>query len=229
MNEKPLGGKSYGSIAHLPGSRVGDGDHHISTSQARHILEKVKEKNDRVIVTEKLDGSNVSIANINGQLVPLTKAGYRAISSSHLQHRYFHDWVFNNFSKFDFLEPGMRLCGEWIAQRHSISYSNTKTPFIAFDLFLNKTDRAPYETMKIPCVIREIPTAYVLSNGPPCSIEKAMELLGEFGHHGATEPPEGAVWRLERKGVCLFLGKYVRPDKKDGEYFDNIQWNWKPN
>lgn len=25
---KPLGGKSYGSIPHLPGSRLGPGDHH---------------------------------------------------------------------------------------------------------------------------------------------------------------------------------------------------------
>lgn len=226
--EKPLGGKSYGSIGHLPGSRVGAGDHHISSAQAKIVLEKVRDKHDVVFVTEKLDGSNVCVANIDGKIIPLIRAGYPASGSSHLQHRYFFAWVLDNISKFDFILPGMRLCGEWLAQVHSIRYPNIENPFIAFDLFKNKKDRCSWDEMQTLCIKNDIPTAFLLSKGPSCSIEEAMELLGTYGHHGAIDEAEGAVWRIERKGVCDFLGKYVRPGKKDGEYFDNIQWNWKP-
>lgn len=32
---KPLGHKAYGSIPHLPTSRLGPGDHHVTEGQAR--------------------------------------------------------------------------------------------------------------------------------------------------------------------------------------------------
>ena len=44
---KPLGGKAYGSIPHLIGSRVGPGDHHCHEGQARIATEKVRDKHDR--------------------------------------------------------------------------------------------------------------------------------------------------------------------------------------
>jgi hypothetical protein len=39
-----------------------------------------------------------------------------------------------------------------------------------------------------------------------------------MGKHGALEPIEGVMWRVERKGKVDFLCKYVRPDKQDGIY-----------
>jgi hypothetical protein len=44
---------------------------------------------------------------------------------------------------------------------------------------------------------------------------------------------EGAVGRVERRGVVDFLVKYVRPDKIDGVYLPEISgkqavWNWHP-
>ena len=58
-----------------------------------------------------------------------------------------------------------------------------------------------------------------LHRGLPCTIEKAMKSLGEHGHHGAIDPAEGAVWRIERDNKTLFLAKYVRANKIDGKYF----------
>jgi len=46
--------------------------------------------------------------------------------------------------------------------------------------------------------------------------------LGEYGHHGALDPVEGAVWRVERNGKVDFLAKYVRPNKQDGKYFESV-------
>src|SRR6187551_2383478 len=90
---KPLGKPSYGSIPHLPGSRVGPGDYHISEGQARIATEKTRDKHDIVIVQEKLDGSNVSVAKINGEIIPLTRARYTASSSPYEQHHMFDRWV----------------------------------------------------------------------------------------------------------------------------------------
>ena len=74
---KPLGGKAYGSIGHLPNSRLGPGDWHIHEGQMRILTEKPR-KGDRIIITEKLDGACMAVANIDGEIVPLTRAGYRA-------------------------------------------------------------------------------------------------------------------------------------------------------
>lgn len=51
--------------------------------------------------------------------------------------------------------------------------------------------------------------------------------------HGALDPVEGAVWRVERGGSVDFLAKYVRPDKVDGCYLPDIAgceavWHWTP-
>jgi hypothetical protein len=78
---KPLGAKSYGHIAHLPGSRMGPGDHKCHEGQKRIATEKPRDRHDEVIVQEKLDGSNVGVARLDGMLYALTRAGYDADSS----------------------------------------------------------------------------------------------------------------------------------------------------
>ena len=40
--------------------------------------------------------------------------------------------------------------------------------------------------------------------------------------HGALDPVEGVVYRVQRKGEIDFLAKYVRPDKVDGCYLPEI-------
>ena len=62
-------------ICRTPGS--GPGDWHIYEGQAKILTERPR-KGDRIIVTEKLDGACMAVANIDGEIVPLTRAGYRA-------------------------------------------------------------------------------------------------------------------------------------------------------
>lgn len=139
-NTKPLGGKSYGSIAHLPGSRMGSGDHSCHSGQEKIALEKASDKHDVIIVQEKLDGSNVGVAKIEGKILALTRAGYLASTSPYEQHHRFAAWVEKNESKFDgLLADGERLVGEWLLQAHGTRYRFNHDPFIAFDLIDRKS------------------------------------------------------------------------------------------
>ncbi len=230
---KPLGHRAYGSIAHLPGSRRGVGDHGLEAAQAALLTTKVRDRHDLVIVEEKLDGSCVSVANIDGSIVALGRAGYLASSSSYEQHHLWAAYVETHRSMFAvMLSKGLRLVGEWLALAHGTRYALTHGPFVAFDLMAGHV-RATHDELNALCVGR-LPRPKVLHIGnAPCSIDSAESALGDNGHHGAIDRAEGAVWRLERKGAVSFLGKYVRADKLDGvllpELNDGIShWNWRP-
>ena|SRR6266849_1200299 len=97
---KPLGVKNYGHIAHLTGSRMGPGDHSCELSQARIATLKARDRHDHVIVQEKLDGTNVGVARVDGFLYPLVRAGYVADASPFEQHWRFAQWVYVNQDRF---------------------------------------------------------------------------------------------------------------------------------
>lgn len=238
MNErapKPLGGKAYGSIGHLPASRTGPGDWHVHEGQARICCEKARDKHDRIIVTEKLDGSCCVVANIGGAIVPLTRAGYHADTSPYVQHHLFARWVENRAPEFNWLQDGERIAGEWLIQAHGTRYKidNPDELFVAFDIFRGKA-RVPYDEFRELTGATFVRTATLLSDGPPVAVGPIMAALGAAGNHGALDPVEGAVWRAERKGVFDFMAKYVRLDKKDGCYLPEITstpgplWNFPP-
>jgi len=235
MNKKPLGHKNYGSIPHLPGSRLGSGDHKCDEGQRRIACEKARNKHDRVIVQEKLDGSNVGIAIIDDQVIALTRSGYSAESSPFIMHHYFAAWVKKNQERFKtVLEEGERLCGEWLLVAHGTKYDLPHEPFVAFDIMKKKHERTPFDIFRKKIAAGDFVHPKVISDGQPVSVDKAMSLIDKYGFHGATEPVEGAVWRIEsnilndetrgnaggRHHIVNFLVKYVRSDKTDGKYLN---------
>lgn len=216
---------------------MGPGDHHVHAGQADICLRKPR-KGDNIIVTEKLDGANVAVANLNGDVIPLIRSGYRARDAKFEHLRFFDLWVYQNYDRFAFLRPGERVCGEWLALAHGTQYDPSNpffSPFIAFDLFDPENKRVTYKEL-IDRVWGKLELPAVLHNdSSPFTVEEALELLQRDGHgfHGATEPVEGAVWRVEHKGKVDFLCKYVRPDKVDGKYLPELNdnppiWHWRP-
>lgn len=215
-SNKPLGKRSYGSIGHFPTSRLGEGDHKISDGQYLICTEKARDKHDVIIVQEKLDGSNVGVCRVNGELFALTRAGYEAKTSPFEMHHKFHDWVEENKSRFDWLEDGERICGEWLIQAHGTRYKLPHEPIVFFDVMRGDM-RLPYCQFLHRIRKGHFITPRLISYGPPAGLDWVLKRLEPSGH-GALEPIEGAVWRVERKGEVDFLGKYVRPDKIDGSY-----------
>jgi len=227
--DKPFGHKNYGSIGHLPNSRLGVGDHCVTIGQARIATEKKRDKNDRIIVQEKLDGSNTGVGLLNGQLIPMGRAGYPAETSPHKQHHLFARWVNKNRNRFmDMLNEGERLVGEWLLQAHSTRYKLIHEPFVAFDLMVG-SERFIFDDF-MDRVSGTFQTPHVIELYEPISTREALARLGEYGFHGAIDRVEGAVWRVERNQKVDFLTKYVRQDKEDGKYFpentgEEIMWN----
>ena len=232
MNKKPLGRKSYGHIPHLPGSRMGPADHKCHEGHARIATELKRDKHDIIILQEKVDGSNVGIAKINNKIVALTRSGYLASTSLYEQHHVFSDWVKKNESRFnELLSDGERACGEWLYQAHGTLYNLPHEPFVLFDIMIG-AERAIFDEVEKRAEFCNFTMPFTHSYGPTVSIEKALDYIST-SKHGAIDPVEGCIWRVERnkvinkqtgerKHVVEFLVKYVRPDKKDGIYLPAI-------
>lgn len=242
--KKPLGIKNYGHIAHFPGSRMGPGDHRCHEGQLQIATLKPRDKHDHIIVQEKLDGSNVGVALVKGELFALTRAGYNAFSSPYEQHHHFGRWVLKNRERFlAVLQEGERLCGEWLMQAHGTRYDLPHEPFVAFDL-MTGTERTIYDDFLARILPEKFVTPHLIHRGKPLSIDDALRTLNGKGFHGASDPVEGAVWRVERnhllgkhtgerRWAVDFLAKYVRPDKVDGSFLPEVSgqppvYNWKP-
>lgn len=244
-NRKPLNGKCYGHIAHLRHSRMGPGDHVCNIGDEIRATINVKDKYDRIVVQEKLDGTNVGVAKINNMCIPLVRSGYVATSSKYLQHHLFAKWVYENIERFDnLLDEDERVCGEWLAMAHSTRYKLIHEPFVIFDI-MRGIKRITHDVLYSRTMEHGFTIPHIIHVGKSLSIKEAMEKLGKYGFHGAIDPIEGAVWRIERnelvdkrdnsgprRWIVENLVKYVRPDKKDGIYFkdrdEDAIWNWYP-
>lgn len=228
-NKKPLGKKSYGSIPHLIGSRLGEGDHHCHEGQHKIATEKTRDRHDLVIVQEKLDGSNVGVAKIDGKIIAITRAGYTADSSKYFQHIVFDKWVKQNESRFfNMLKEGERVCGEWLAQAHGTKYNLSHEPFVPFD-FMVGNERTVYSEFEKRVKEFDFTVPNLLHVGRSIGIEYILEKIKTSGH-GAIDEVEGAIWRVERQGKVDFLAKFVHHFKQDGKYLPEMNggethWN----
>jgi len=221
--ERVNGIKGYGSIPHLPGSRRGPADRGLSDGQAAILTERARDRHDVIIVQEKLDGSNVGVVMLDdGSIVAINRPGFPAASSPFAQHHAWAEWVDRNADRFRaILSPGERAAGEWLIQAHGTRYALAHEPFVLFDV-LRGHKRAPYLTVTTRARIGGFTLPKLLHTGGPCSIADALAALGEFGHHGAQDPAEGCMWRVEHRGEPDFLGKYVIPGKVDGRYLESV-------
>ena len=219
--------KNYGSIPHLSTSKMSQqADKKISEGQEKILTEKTRDWKDLIIVTEKIDGSNVGIIKQNGKLIALGRSGYTALSSPYSQHKLFAEWLDEHQDMFEWMPEGWRVCGEWCILAHGTIYDITEeSPFAAFDIIDQENNRVVFLDFYSLCRMHTIPMVPVLHIGQPVSIKNAVKLMGA-GHYGKPDKPEGFVYRCEREGVVDFLAKWVRSDKDDGKYLSDEKEIW---
>jgi len=218
--------RNYGSIPHLSTSKMSQqADKKIAIGQEEILTKKARDWKDMIVLTEKVDGSNVGIVKHNGALTPISRAGYDAEASPYVMHHLFSKYVAHNSRLFNWMPEGWRTCGEWCLMAHgTLMDISEDSPFVAFDIFNQLNKRIPFMDFFGICNRHGIQTVPILHIGQPISIKNAVNLLGK-GHYGKPEKPEGCVWRCERDGRVDFLAKWVRSDKEDGKYLDSCKWN----
>jgi hypothetical protein len=168
-----------------------------------------------VLVQEKLDGSCVAVARVGDEVLALGREGSRAAKSENPGRRLFADWVEQRRDVFArLLRDGEWLVGEWLALAHSTRYRLRHEPLVVFDGF-TRGQQWTHDALG-ERLAGQLTQPWQLHRGGALGIEAMLELLGGGGH-GALEPPEGAVWRIERAGRVVGMAKYVRKGKVDGE------------
>ena len=232
MKQQVLGHRAYRKIPHLPGSRTGQTDRHAPRELARWCTHQCR-PGDVVVVQEKLDGSCVAVALKHGEVIALGREGFRAAESQNPGRQMFHRWVTANAARFrEVLQEGEWLVGEWLALAHATRYRLTHEPFVVFDLCSGGADFKAWSTARTDeRLAGRFARPHVLHSGAAISIEAVDAKLGEFGHHGALDPVEGAMWRVERAGEVVFRAKFVRGGKVDGALLPENSgqpaiWNW---
>lgn len=230
-DRKPLNRKAYGSIGHLPNSRMGPADHAVHHGQQAICTERVRDLHDLVIVQEKLDGSCTAVAKLNSEILALGRRGYLARTSPFRMHHLFADWVEKRNDQFHYiLSDGEWIVGEWLAQAHGTIYCvNHYQAWMPFDLF-REGQRVLYEEI-ITRLDIHFYRPHTLHVGTAISVEEAMRRHEAW--HYPCDQTEGVVYRVERKGVVDFLAKWVRPEKVDGKYLESVTggdpvWNIHP-
>lgn len=227
--ERPLGTKAFPKIPHLPGSRTGTSDRTAPPELSRRCTDQSKPR-DTIVVEEKLDGSCVAVARLDGEIVALGREGFRAVESENPGRQMFARWVSANASRFSsVLHDGEWLVGEWLALAHSTRYRLTHEPFVIFDFF-TATGALAAAALDARLDARFARPSR-LHAGDAISIPAIDARLGPHGAHGAIDSIEGAVWRVERDGVVLHRAKFVRAGKIDGAFLPENSgqpavWNW---
>lgn len=230
---KPLGRKGYGSTPHLVGSRVGPSDSHAEPSLCAIFTRKIRNRHDRIIVTEKLDGANMLAAKHDGNIIAISRAGYLAADTKWPMQKMFGRYVDDRRRVYaSLLLEGERLGGEWLLQAHGTRYEilDPRDLFVGFSI-IGPRGRIPHDEFTRRMGDHGLPTAHVISDGPALSQEDAVSLLGDNGFHRSIDPVEGAVWVLETRGEFNAIAKHVIPTKIDGKYLPLVSngpnlWNY---
>jgi hypothetical protein len=207
----------YAKIPHLPGSRTGPRDRHASAALVERLIRAAR-SGDRILVQEKLDGSCVAVARRAGAIVAFGREGRPCAESRNDGRRAFAAWVERNQARFSFLVEGARVVCEWLAQAHGTRYALPHGPVVLLDAFDAVGERASLGPLSGLATAAALPLPHLIHDGGALAIDDALARLGHHGFHGALDPAEGLVWRVEARGRVVGVAKFVRAGKQDGCY-----------
>jgi hypothetical protein len=171
----------------------------ICTSDDKKHTSMEQFKNKRVIVTEKLDGENTTLAP--------TKHYARSLDSVNNGTR---SWVSRLHSNISFLLPeDYRICGENVFCKHSIFYDNLETYFYGFSMWKDTSCLSWDETLEWFSLLNITPVPVLYDGIYDENLIKGLWPI-------ATHEAEGYVIRLadsfEYDTFKLNVAKFVRPN-----------------
>ncbi|MHA1790259.1 MAG: RNA ligase family protein [Candidatus Helarchaeota archaeon] len=209
--------KKYKTICHLPNSKMGKNDKGIHSGMAIYCESKFR-KDTRIIVTEKVDGSNVSIINDNNNFIALSKGGYECKGSSYEQHKLFeqkvNEWIKKDELNQKILPEGERVVFESLIIPHGTIYK--KNPKYLLIDWIGKDGRKLWNEYNSFIDIKKVVTLY--DGILPISVNNVLKVMPKKGLYGAKNGFEGLVYRIERNLKFDFLAKWVRHDYEQLKY-----------
>ncbi|RYH15957.1 AAA family ATPase [archaeon] len=179
------------------------------------------------VVEEKVDGANMGISIVEGQIRVQNRSHYIS-SQYHAQFELLDQWLAKHATElYEVLIPDKHiLYGEWVYATHSVYYNGLEDWFIAYDLFDVEQQcfwsRDRLVQLLAPTSIKVVKVLY---EGYFRSIEEITALVRGSSYYGDS-PREGIVIRLMSKDeparqTLRHRAKLVRSDFIAG----NERWN----
>ncbi len=181
-------------------------DLRYSRKESESILE-----NKYVILTEKLDGSNVGI-----EFSPGLSINFRGNPVYGEEFDILKAWCSSRIDKLrSVLNNRYILFGEWLYYIHTLKYNRLPHYLIAFDVF-DKNQRRFISYDTVVKIAKEVglPHAPILYNGLYKGFNFLKSFLDEKSKFG-DEKIEGIVGRIEENGLTVFMFKFVNPDFRE--------------
>jgi len=174
--------------------------------------------NNNVIVEEKVDGANMGISIIDGNICVQNRSHYVS-SSYHPQFKLLNMWIEIHENELKQIIPqDSILFGEWLYACHSINYQSLPDYFLAYDLFDIKTtsfvSRDVLKNLLKGTTIFQVP---VLFNGK-ITKEELLKLVGAKSKFFDGEN-EGVYIRVCKDGKTTHRAKIVRKNFIVGDEF----------
>ena len=206
--------RNFGSIGHLPGSKLIDRGDKIVGEPDKFTV-KLRRPTDLVIITEKLDGMNSGVVKIDGKLYPINHKGYdtRTMGATHTELKElgieWARWVNYFYSLYDRItEEGERLVFENCMFTHTLKYNFFDcNPVFLLAKYNKDNIRMDYTSLTEMSKTHNIEQPKLISFGAadPSLIVKANQehfrmLRGDF---------EGIVYNYESSGRHEACAKFV--------------------
>jgi len=208
--------RNFGHIGHLPGSKMIDvTDKLLHENEITKFTVCKRDKDDLVIITEKIDGMNAGVVKKNGMLYPINRKGYDSremgIHCSDLQvlGDTWAEWVDQYYSIYDvMLKEGERLVFENCIIQHTLQYKFKDDPVFLLAKYSADNKRLDYKSLTRIAKYYKIPQPPLLNMGaaiPP------QIILNQFpkGCVGVRGEIEGIVYTYEHNGQFESNAKFV--------------------
>jgi hypothetical protein len=210
--------RNFGSIPHLPGSRMKDADDvSLDINQVDSFIRKTREPYHKIRIMEKIDGSNSGVLKRNGLLYPINRKGYdvRSIPSNILAHKVMYTWakwVNEHYDLYDsLLDEGERLVFENCIVQHTLRYRFGKQePVFLLAKYDKNNQRIPFDDYINIAKQNNIRTPHLFTTG--CALPPDVILQNHGSMVGGRDGIEGLVYYYEENGAITGLAKYVSND-----------------
>ena len=208
--------RNFGHIGHLAGSKMIDDEDKMLPLDVQNIfVHRKRDKNDIVIVTEKIDGMNAGVVKRAGELYGVNRKGYPVSSMGQIRTelallgKCWEAWIDLHKDIYnDILKDGERLVFENCIIKHTLSYKFHTDPVFLLAKYNADDSRVPYSEL------RHIGESYGLAMPPllnyGCAIAPEV-ILSQYpnGLVGSRDKIEGIVYVYEHDNKFQGSAKYV--------------------